>query len=45
MEEGRSAFNILTDTPLRRRPLGRPSGRWEDNITIDLREISVNTRN
>jgi hypothetical protein len=22
-----------------KRPLGRPRGRWEDNITIDLREI------
>jgi hypothetical protein len=23
----------------RERPLGRPRGRWEDNIKIDLREI------
>jgi hypothetical protein len=23
----------------RKRPLGRPSRRWDDNITIDLREI------
>jgi hypothetical protein len=22
-----------------RRPLGRPRGRWEDNIKMDLREI------
>jgi hypothetical protein len=24
---------------LRRRPLGRPRHRWEDNIRIDLREV------
>ena len=36
MEEGRSAFKILTSKPTRRRPLGRPRRRWEDNIRIDL---------
>ena len=41
MEEGRSAFNILTE----KRPLGRPRRRWEDNIRIDLKEIYINTRN
>jgi hypothetical protein len=25
--------------PERKRPLGRPRRRWEDNIKIDLREI------
>jgi hypothetical protein len=25
--------------PERKRPLGRPRRRWEDNIRIDLREI------
>ena len=26
-------------------PLGRPSWRYEDNIRMDLDEISINTRN
>ena len=41
MEEGRSAFEILTGAPTEERPLGRPRHRWEDNITIDLREIGL----
>jgi hypothetical protein len=24
-----------------KRPLGRPRGRWEDNIKMDLREIGI----
>ena len=28
MEEGRSAFKILTGKPTRKRPLGRPRRRW-----------------
>ena len=27
------------------RPLGRPRLRWEDNITMVLQEIGINTRN
>ena len=45
MEEGRSAFKIVTGKPTGRRPLGRPRRGWEDNIRIDLKEIGVNTRN
>ena len=37
MEEGRSAFKILT--------LGRPRRRWEDNIRMDLDEIGINAGN
>ena len=36
MEEGRSAFKILTGIPSGKRPLGRPRRRWEDNIRMDL---------
>jgi hypothetical protein len=32
MEEGRSAFKILIGNPTRKRPLGMPRRRWEDNI-------------
>ena len=43
MEEGRSAFKILTDIPAGKRPFGRPGCRWEDNNTKDLKEIGINT--
>jgi hypothetical protein len=45
MEEGRSAFKILTGTPIVKRPLGRPRRRWEDNIRMELKEIGIITRN
>ena len=41
MEEGRSAFNVLTGKPTGRRPLGKPRLSWEDNIRMDLEEIGV----
>ena len=37
MEEGRSAFTILTDTFAGKRYLGRPRRRWEDNIRMGLK--------
>ena len=39
MEEGRSAFKILTGKPTGKRPLGRPRRRWEDNIRMDLEKM------
>ena len=36
IEEGRSAFKILIGTPSGKRPLGRPTRRWGDNIRMDL---------
>jgi hypothetical protein len=39
MLEVSGAYNILAGRPERRRPLGRPRRRWEDNIKMDLREI------
>ena len=41
MEEGMSAFKILTGTPTGKRPLGRPRRRWEGNIRMDLKEIGI----
>ena len=41
MEKGTSAFKILTDKPTGNRPLERPRRRWEDNIRMDLEEISI----
>ena len=43
MKEGMSAFKILTSKPTGKRPLGRPRRRWEDNITMDLKEIGIST--
>jgi hypothetical protein len=45
MEEDSSAFKILTGKLTGKRPLGRPSHRWEDNIRMDLEEIAINARN
>jgi hypothetical protein len=45
MQEGRSVFKILTGKPTGKRPLVRPRRRWDDNITSDLTELSINTRN
>ena len=45
MEEGSTAFSILTGTRTGKRPLGRPRRRWEDNIRTNLKEIVINTRN
>ena len=45
MEEGRSAFKILTGKPSGKRPLGRLRCRWEDNIRMELKEIGIYTRN
>ena len=42
MEEGGSAFKMLTGKPTGKRPLGRPRRRWEDNIRMDLEEIGIN---
>ena len=45
MEEGRSAFKILTGKPTGKRPLGRPRRRWEDSNRMDLEEIYINAGN
>ena len=45
MEEGRSAFKILTGNPTGKRPLGRPTHRWENNIRMDLEGIGISAAN
>ena len=45
MEQGNSAFKILTGNPTKRKPLGRPICRWEDNIRIDIKQLGINTKN
>jgi hypothetical protein len=39
MGEVRNAYKILVGKPKRKRPLGKPRRRWEDNIRMGLREI------
>ena len=43
MEEGTSAFKILTGKPTGKRPLAWPRRRWEDNIRMDLEENWVDS--
>ena len=45
MEEGRSVLKILIGKPTGKRPLGRSGRRREDNIRMDLEEISINEGN
>ena len=45
IEEGMSAFKILSGKPTGKRPLRRPRRRWEDNIRMDLEEIGINAGN
>jgi hypothetical protein len=41
MEEGRGVHRVLVGKPEGKRPLGRPSRRWEDNIKMNLQEVGV----
>ena len=45
MEEGKSAFKILTGTLTGKRPLGRPRRGWVDNFRMDRNEIGISARN
>ena len=35
----RDVYRVLVGKPDRKRPLGRPSRRWVDNIKTDLQEV------
>jgi hypothetical protein len=39
MRYARNAYSISVAKPEGKRPLGRPSCSWKDNIRIDLRKI------
>ena len=45
MEDGGTAFKILTGTPTGKRPLGWRGRKWEDNIRMDFKEIFIYKRN
>jgi hypothetical protein len=38
MGEGRNVYRVLVGKPEGKRPIERPSRRWEDGIKMDLRE-------
>jgi hypothetical protein len=37
--EKRNAWRILVGKPKGKEPLGKPTGKWKDNIKMDLRKI------
>ena len=37
--EGRELYRVLVGKPEGKRPLGRDTRRWEDNIEIGLQEV------
>jgi hypothetical protein len=39
MGEERGVHRVLVGKPEGKRPLGRPSCRWEDNINMDVQEV------
>jgi len=39
MKERRSIYSVLVGKPERKRPLGIPKHRWEDNIKMNLQEV------
>jgi hypothetical protein len=39
MGEGRGVYRVLVGKPVGKRPLRRPSCRWEDNIKMDLQQV------
>jgi hypothetical protein len=45
MGEGRGVYRVLVGRPQWKRPLGRPSHRWEDNIKMYLRETGIDGAN
>jgi len=39
--ERKGLYRVLVGKPEGKRPLGRPSRRWEDNIKMDVQEVDV----
>jgi len=40
MGERRGAYRLLVGKPMGKRPLGKPRRRWDDNIKMDLQEVT-----
>jgi hypothetical protein len=41
MGEEKKGYKVLVGKPEGKRPLGRPRCRWEDGISMDLRETDL----
>jgi len=39
MGERRGVYRVWVGKPERKRPLGKPRRKWEDNIKMDLEEV------
>jgi hypothetical protein len=39
MRERTGVYRVLRERPEGKRPLGRPRGRWEENIKMDLQQV------
>ena len=39
MGQGGGVYRVLVGKPERKRPLGRPRCRWEDNVKMGLQEV------
>ena len=39
MVEKGGLYRVLVGRRESKRPLGRPRGRWEDNIKVDIQEV------
>ena len=37
--ERRGVYRVMVRIPERKRPLGRPRHRWEDNIKMEFQEV------
>jgi hypothetical protein len=44
MGEERGVHRVLVGKPEKKRPLGRPRRRWEDNIKMDLQVVGGGRR-
>jgi len=45
MSERRGTYRFLVGKPEGKRPLGRPSYKWDDNIKMDLQEVGCGEMN
>jgi hypothetical protein len=45
MGEGRYVYRVLVGKPEGKRPLERPTHRWEDNIKMDLMDVGIDVAN
>ena len=41
MGERSNAYKVSVGKPKRKRPLGKPRRRWQDNVKMDLLEVTV----